>query len=103
MPIPGEGFEYPPVKVAWTKREAILFALSIGADETELNLVYVCHVLRFLQMGILYLTVLPGASPRICHFSHISICSTYVRINPGLPELFVLSTSGQSSKVLPRT
>ncbi|KEF51081.1 uncharacterized protein A1O9_12863 [Exophiala aquamarina CBS 119918] len=40
---PGVGFSYPPVKVSWTKREAILFALSIGATQDELNLLYELH------------------------------------------------------------
>lgn len=35
-------FEYPPQKVAWTKRDVILFAYSIGCNSTDqLHYLYV--------------------------------------------------------------
>lgn len=42
MPGPGVGFEYPPQEVSWTKRDALLFANSIGATSEELHFLYVC-------------------------------------------------------------
>ena len=41
MPGPGVGFEYPRQEVSWTKREALLFANSIGATGEELHFLYV--------------------------------------------------------------
>lgn len=39
---PGVGFEYPPVKVTWMKRDLLLFANSIGATyPDELHFLYV--------------------------------------------------------------
>ncbi|KAM3076805.1 hypothetical protein ACMFMF_004723 [Clarireedia jacksonii] len=32
---PGVGFEYPPVKVTWNKRDLLLFAYSVGSFQTE--------------------------------------------------------------------
>ncbi|KAI0970313.1 Thioesterase/thiol ester dehydrase-isomerase [Xylaria arbuscula] len=40
MSGPGAGFEYPPVEVSWTKRDALLFANSIGCTNDELQFVY---------------------------------------------------------------
>ncbi|AEO53243.1 hypothetical protein MYCTH_2294309 [Thermothelomyces thermophilus ATCC 42464] len=40
MPGPGVGFEYPPKEVSWTKRDALLFANSIGATADELHFLY---------------------------------------------------------------
>ncbi|KAI1357096.1 Thioesterase/thiol ester dehydrase-isomerase [Xylaria sp. FL0043] len=37
---PGVGFEYPPVEVSWTKRDALLFANSIGCTPDELHFLY---------------------------------------------------------------
>lgn len=42
MSGPGVGFEYPAKEVSWTKRDALLFANSIGATADELHLLYVC-------------------------------------------------------------
>jgi len=44
MSGPGVGFEYPPKEVSWTKRDALLFANSIGATSEELHFLYVCHL-----------------------------------------------------------
>lgn len=41
MSGPGVGFEYPPREVSWTKREALLFANSIGCTANELHFLYV--------------------------------------------------------------
>ncbi|KAI0539245.1 Thioesterase/thiol ester dehydrase-isomerase [Xylaria digitata] len=37
---PGAGFEYPPVEVSWLKRDALLFANSIGCTPDELHFLY---------------------------------------------------------------
>jgi len=42
MSGPGVGFEYPAKEVSWTKRDALLFANSIGATADELHFLYVC-------------------------------------------------------------
>lgn len=39
--LPGVGFEYPCQDVSWTKRDALLFAWSIGCTEEELHFLYV--------------------------------------------------------------
>ncbi|KAI1176658.1 Thioesterase/thiol ester dehydrase-isomerase [Nemania sp. FL0916] len=41
MSGPGAGFEYPPVEVSWLKRDALLFANSIGCTPDELHFLYV--------------------------------------------------------------
>jgi hypothetical protein len=41
MSGPGVGFEYPPVEVAWLKRDVLLFANTIGATTDELHFLYV--------------------------------------------------------------
>ncbi|PQE19775.1 peroxisomal dehydratase protein [Rutstroemia sp. NJR-2017a BVV2] len=40
---PGVGFEYPPVKVTWNKRDLLLFAYSIGCTADELHFLYEKH------------------------------------------------------------
>jgi peroxisomal enoyl-CoA hydratase 2 len=40
MSGPGVGFEFPPQEVSWTKRDALLFANSIGATVDELHFLY---------------------------------------------------------------
>ncbi|KAH6853468.1 HotDog domain-containing protein [Chaetomium sp. MPI-CAGE-AT-0009] len=40
MSGPGVGFEYPAQEVSWTKRDALLFANSIGATVDELHFLY---------------------------------------------------------------
>jgi hypothetical protein len=41
MSGPGVGFEYPAQEVSWTKRDALLFANSIGATSQELHFLFV--------------------------------------------------------------
>ncbi|KAK7752729.1 hypothetical protein SLS62_005281 [Diatrype stigma] len=41
MSGPGVGFEYPPNEVSWLKRDALLFANSIGCTFDELHFLYV--------------------------------------------------------------
>lgn len=41
MSGPGVGFEYPPQPVAWLKRDALLFANSIGCKADELHFLFV--------------------------------------------------------------
>lgn len=66
---PGVGFEYPPKPVAWLKRDALLFANSIGIKSDELHFLYVrrsniLHLLpRYLRVKIQLLTAHQGASP----------------------------------------
>ncbi|KAE8352544.1 HotDog domain-containing protein [Aspergillus coremiiformis] len=43
MSIPGAGFEYPPQEVSWLKRDALLFANSIGVKADELHFLYELH------------------------------------------------------------
>lgn len=45
---PGVGFEYPPKDAAWGKRDALLFANSIGCTADELHFLYVCTPLPLL-------------------------------------------------------
>ncbi|KAK8090021.1 hypothetical protein PG997_004982 [Apiospora hydei] len=40
MSGPGAGFEYPPKEVSWLKRDALLFAASIGCTSDELQFLY---------------------------------------------------------------
>lgn len=43
MSGPGAGFEYPTKEVSWLKRDALLFANSIGCTADELQFLYVCR------------------------------------------------------------
>lgn len=43
---PGVGFEYPPNEVSWLKRDALLFANSIGCTFNELHFLYVRNALE---------------------------------------------------------
>ncbi|GAB0134758.1 hypothetical protein EsDP_00003115 [Epichloe bromicola] len=43
MPGPGVGFEYRPQEVSWYKRDALLFANSIGVTADELHFLYELH------------------------------------------------------------
>lgn len=43
MSGPGAGFEYPRQAVTWTKRDALLFANSIGCKSDELHFLYELH------------------------------------------------------------
>ncbi|KAK7952387.1 uncharacterized protein PG986_008115 [Apiospora aurea] len=40
MSGPGAGFEYPPKEVSWLKRDALLFAASIGCTSDELQFLF---------------------------------------------------------------
>lgn len=44
MGNPGVGYEFPPTPVSWLKRDALLFANSIGATSDELHFLYVSLV-----------------------------------------------------------
>lgn len=46
MSGPGVGFEYPPIEVAWLKRDLLLFANSIGVTVDELHFLYVRRCFR---------------------------------------------------------
>ncbi len=59
MSGPGVGFEYPPVEVSWTKREALLFASSIGATGQELHFLYVCPSL-YPSLSSIVLSLMEG-------------------------------------------
>lgn len=41
MSGPGAGFEYPAKEVSWLKRDALLFAASIGCTSDELQFLFV--------------------------------------------------------------
>ncbi|KKY21258.1 putative peroxisomal dehydratase [Diplodia seriata] len=43
MSGPGVGFEFPPIEVAWLKRDLLLFANSIGVNVDELHFLYELH------------------------------------------------------------
>lgn len=43
MSGPGVGFEYPPQPVEWLKRDALLFANSIGCTSDELHFLFELH------------------------------------------------------------
>lgn len=42
-PGPGVGYEFPPAEVSWLKRDALLFARSIGCTADELHFLYELH------------------------------------------------------------
>jgi len=50
MSTPGAGFEYPAVEVSWLKRDALLFAYSIGCTVDELHFLYVRQLLYFSRI-----------------------------------------------------
>lgn len=43
MSGPGAGFEYPAVEVSWLKRDALLFANTVGATDDELHFLFELH------------------------------------------------------------
>jgi peroxisomal enoyl-CoA hydratase 2 len=43
MSGPGVGFQYPPSEVKWLKRDALLFANTIGCTADELHFLYELH------------------------------------------------------------
>lgn len=53
MSNPGAGFEYPPTEVTWLKRDALLFANSIGATAAdELHFLYVSRLVLCHEMDV---------------------------------------------------
>ncbi|KAJ2897870.1 putative peroxisomal dehydratase [Zalerion maritima] len=79
---PGVGFEYPPQDVAWLKRDALLFANSIGCTANELHFLYELHP-NFTVFPT-YPVILPfkGASQDVIDFY---AAQKAVAI-PGVPE-----------------
>ena len=71
MSGPGVGFEYPPVEVSWLKRDALLFANTIGATADELHFLYV----RRCEPAVLIMTQLTnsfvGASPQVRRLPYV--------------------------------
>jgi peroxisomal enoyl-CoA hydratase 2 len=53
MSGPGAGFDYPPYEVTWLKRDALLFANSIGCTADELHFLFVSDLVKnpFLQLN----------------------------------------------------
>lgn len=45
MSTPGAGHEFPRQEVSWLKRDALLFAYSIGCKADELHFLYVSSIL----------------------------------------------------------
>ncbi len=72
MSGPGVGFEYPRQKVSWLQRDLLLFANSIGAKADELHLLYVRIDFPNPCSRNCALTMILGAAPQLCRFSHIS-------------------------------
>lgn len=74
MSGPGVGFEYPPVEVSWLKRDALLFANTIGATADELHFLYVSiipvHMLATLPAWLLTVWFL-GAASRLCSLPNL--------------------------------
>lgn len=64
MSGPGAGFEYPPRVVSWLKRDALLFANSIGCKADELHFLFVSRIIPW-EGGSQVLTI-PGTSPQLC-------------------------------------
>ncbi|KAH8695390.1 putative peroxisomal dehydratase [Talaromyces proteolyticus] len=57
MSGPGVGFEYPSEEVTWLKRDALLFANSIGCKADELHFLYELH--PDFAVFPTYVTILP--------------------------------------------
>ncbi|QKX57306.1 uncharacterized protein TRUGW13939_04418 [Talaromyces rugulosus] len=57
MSGPGVGFEYPRQQVSWLKRDALLFANSIGCKADELHFLYELH--PDFAVFPSYVTILP--------------------------------------------
>lgn len=73
MSGPGVGFEYPSVPTAWLKRDALLFAASIGATDQELHFLYV-RVLdrpRAIYYELSLRNFSPGTGPQLLRFPHL--------------------------------
>ncbi|CAK9780564.1 peroxisomal dehydratase [Cutaneotrichosporon oleaginosum] len=81
----GAGYEYPPQPVTWLKRDALLFANSIGATADELHFLYELHP-KF-QVFPTYPTILPfkKTTPEVIDF----YAAKESAVVPGLPKLDV--------------
>ncbi|KAF1814841.1 Thioesterase/thiol ester dehydrase-isomerase [Eremomyces bilateralis CBS 781.70] len=83
MSSPGAGFEFPSFDVSWLKRDALLFANSIGATVDELHFLYELHP---------EFAVFP-TYPIILPFKHTNqeVIDFYARASatpiPGVPKL----------------
>ncbi|KAI9709745.1 MAG: hypothetical protein M1820_003147 [Bogoriella megaspora] len=68
MSSPGAGFQYPPKPVSWLKRDALLFANSIGCTQDELHFLYELH--PDFQVFPTYPIILPfkGTTPEVIDF-----------------------------------
>lgn len=79
MSTPGAGHEFPSQEVSWLKRDALLFAYSIGCKADELHFLYVSSILYTLYQLHIFLTeVRTGAPSELCGLSHVSYNSSYV-------------------------
>ncbi len=67
MSGPGVGFEYPPTEVSWLKRDALLFANSIGCTSDELQFLYVSYSQWLCDQETL-LTALQELNPKFAVF-----------------------------------
>lgn len=83
MSNPGQGFEYPPSAVTWLKRDALLFANSIGATAQD--------ELHFLYVGVFY-----GTAADPCRS-----CTPTSRCSPPTPSSCV-SGAGRRASVASR-
>lgn len=80
---PGAGFEYPPTKVSWLKRDILLFANSIGCTADELHFLFESH--PNFAMFPTYAVILPikGDSQEVINF-YDSLNKTTI---PDVPKL----------------
>lgn len=61
MSGPGVGFEYPPIEVAWLKRDLLLFANSIGVNVDELHFLYVRRSFLVIFPTVMSVHLTPSA------------------------------------------
>jgi len=82
MSYPGANFEYPPLQVAWLKRDLLLFANSIGCKADELQFLYENH--PEFAMFPTYPSILPFKkdSQEVVDFFD----TKFIDIIPGVPE-----------------
>ena len=78
MSGPGVGFEYPAQEVSWLKRDALLFANSIGCTADELHFLFVR-----LSMSLEVLTNLfpLGTPPKVPSLPYLSNNPPYARVS----------------------
>lgn len=65
MSGPGAGFEYPAREVTWLKRDALLFANSIGATADELHFLFVSKATVVASGHVLIKICLLGTSSQV--------------------------------------